>query len=743
MKWIRFIAISIVMCLYGYRMMACSDYYTPEMCNMFSVYNHNDLYTFNRMYGFNEGNKMDAAQFNFWKSYFNNKVNSKTIKDALFNNETKALSGLIKDLQQHKDIDGVHYLILLQQMRKIDNGDAWNYPTKEQLANNNRTWTNILNDASRRIVSSKKLGSRYWLMAMRAAFYTNNKEQCQWLWDKYQANCAHNDIRILAEGYLASYWYKNGEQERAREFYAKVGDLQSLRWCFRSDIGLKGIQKLYAEAPNSVAFPYLIQDYVNAIDNDLHPAWEEPTENDSVRQIVTAEMKEFRRFADRVLNENKVQNPALWKSAAAYFAYLLRENKTAINELKEADQLRGTDRMKENIRVLRLMVESDASDYNNPSFDEYVLKELRWLMAKAKNEPLFADYNYKYYVRNHYTDVLQRIVLYNLTPGYLRAGKFNTGTVLTGMTNEFVNMCIRKNKRTNKHLADWTEGYYRNDYSDCYFALLDTADVKEVVRYQDFLSHPAKGSALEQYAASYCYNDMNYYNELIGTKYMRIEDFGKATEYLKKVSLPFISAMNIAPYLHADSSYPMWYVWKYRKALDKKRFAKVILTVNPKLLFCNSMLALRQRLMLATDDKEKGNLNYELAKKYIQASNVGHCWGYLHYAWSIDSTFGARDSKEQYIAHAKECLQQSMKQNQTTINKINCLFALASLADSPWRTWTYDQQTDKNIPEYHKESSQAQLFAQLCTYRSTTAFINEGLSKCDNLKSYIDYYRRK
>jgi len=743
MKWIKFIVVSIVVCLYSYRAIACTDYYTPEMCNMFSVYNHNELYSFNRMYTFNELNKMDVAQFNFWKSYFQNKVNPKTIKDALFNNEAKSLGYLIKYLQQHKDMDGSHYLILLQQIRKIDAGNAWEYPTKEQLANNNRIWTNILNDASQHIASSKKLSNRYWLMAMRAAFYTNNKDQCQRLWDKNQSKFPTNDIRILAEGYLASYWYKNGEREKAREFYAKVGDLQSLRWCFRNDIGLKGIQKLYAETPNSVAFPYLIQDYVNSIDNDLHPVWGDGTGNDSIKQVVTAEMKDFRRFVDHVLKQDKVQNPALWKSATAYFAYLLGENKTAIDELKEAVQLRGTDRMKENIRVLRLMVESNASDYNNQLFDEYILKELRWLMAKAKSEPLFADYSYKYYVRNHYTDVLQRIVLYNLTPGYLKAGRFNTGTVLTGMANEFINMCIRNNKRANKYLADWTEGYYQNDHNDCYFALLDTADVKEVVSYQSFLSHPAKGNALEQYAASFCYNDMNYYNELIGTKYMRVEEFEKASEYLKKVSLTFVSAMNIAPYLHADSSYPMWYAWKCRKTLDKKRFVKVMLTTNPKLLFCNSMLALRQRLMLATDDKEKGNLNYELAKKYIQASNVGYCWGYLHYAWSVDSTFGARNYKEQYIAHAKECLQQSIRQNQTTANKINCLFALASLADSPWRTWAYDQQTDKDMPEYHEESSQAQLFAQLYTYRSTTAFINGGLSKCDNLRSYIEYYKRK
>ena len=158
-----------------------------------------------------------------------------------------------------------------------------------------------MNDASQHIASSKKLSNRYWLMAMRAAFYTNNKDQCQRLWDKNQSKFPTNDIRILAEGYLASYWYKNGEREKAREFYAKVGDLQSLRWCFRNDIGLKGIQKLYAETPNSVAFPYLIQDYVNSIDNDLHPVWGDGTGNDSIKQVVTAEMKDFRRFVDHEL----------------------------------------------------------------------------------------------------------------------------------------------------------------------------------------------------------------------------------------------------------------------------------------------------------------------------------------------------------------------------------------------------------------------------------------------------------
>ena len=733
MKWIRFFAISVFICLGSNRANACTDYYTPEMCNMFSVFNYNDLFAFNQsFYG---------SQLKFWKSYFGKTMNEKTIQDGLFNGDGTKFNTLIKFLQQRGDTDGAHYFGLMRQMRSITPSGPWDYPTKEQLARNKQMWAYLQKDASSHIASSSKLSNRYWLMAMRAAYYNNDKNGCQKLWNDYQAKYGDGDIKMLAQGYLASYWFKDGQREKAREFYAKVGDLQSLRWCFKDDIQLKGIRKLYAEAPQSVAFPYLIQDYVNALDNDLHPVWSDDKEADSLRNVVMTEMKEFRSFAKQVIDEGKIQQPALWKSASAYFAYLLGDNKSAISELDEANSLQGTPRMKENIRILRFFVKSKNVE-SSSSFDNYALSELRWLISKAKNESKANDFSY-YNRRNHYSDALQRIVLFNLTPSYLKAGKFSTAAALTGMENEFINLDFRQNKRALKYKGDWKEGYYYGDYNDYYFSLLDSADVKDVAAYKELLSHPDKGTDLQQFAISHCYQDMNYYNELIGTKYIRIEDYAKAIEYLKPVSLQFISAMNISPYLHAESSYPLWYAWKQRKVLDKKRFVKTPLTVNPKLIYCNSMLALQQRLTLATNEKERADINYQMAKKYTQLTVDGYCWAYINYGWSVMS----RDGND-YVAHsikyfadrAKSCLETSMKLNKSISNQVNCLFALASVVqNSPWRTWEYDTNKMKDVVRYHPSSIQANYFAQLNSYRNASYFVQQGFSRCDNLKSYMRY----
>jgi hypothetical protein len=745
MKWIRFIAISVMICLGNNRADACSDYYTPDMCNMFSVFNYNDLFAFNKSF-YN-------SQFTFWKTYFGKSINEKTVKDGIFNTEGEILSSgtklnaLIKSLQLRKDNDGAHYLGLMRQMRSITSANAWDYPTKEQLAHNKSIWSYLQKDATSHIAKSSKLGNRYWLMAMRAAYYNNDKNGCLKLWNDYQSKYADGDIKMLAEGYLASYWYKDGQREKAREFYAKVGDLQSLRWCFKDDIQLKGIRKLYAETPNSVAFPYLIQDYVNALDNDLHPlfGWDNDAETDSIHRVVLAEINEFRQFAKQVIADGKIQHPALWKSASAYLAYLSGNNKGAIGELEDANQLKGTSRMKENIRILRFFVKSKDRD-TSTSFENYALNELRWLVSKAKAEPDANNFNF-YYKRNHYSDALQRIVLFNLTPNYLKAGKFTTAAALTGMENEFINIDFRENKRSGKYKKEWTEGYYYADYSDYYFSLLDSADVKDVVAYKELLVHPENGTTLEQYAISHCYKNMNYYNELIGTKYIRIEDYDNAITYLKPVSHQYIWAMNIAPYLHGNSSMPLWYSWKQSKTSKKTHYEEIYLDKNPKLLYCNSMLALKQRLTLATDNKERANLHYQLAEKYLQLTIDGNCWAYIYYSWSVASRDGndyISNNIRHFKALAKSNLQESMKLNANVTNRVNCLFALASMSEeSPWRTYEYSMKKQRDVAIYHPRSIQASYFDQIYRLRTAKEFALQGLSRCDNLKSYMRYYSMK
>ena len=726
MKWIKFIIVSLF-CFYGYKASACVDLYTPATCYMFSVYNRNSL----------TGDSVKLKHIAFWKAYTQNQLSDKDLSNALYGKDKKERQLLTDYLSRHNDRDAFYYVSLLASMNRISSdNDQWNYPTKADLINRKKTWLLLLKEASRKIDRSKNLSSRYWLMAVRAAFYSGNRKMCQQLWNKYSRKFPKGYIKDLAEGYQANYWYGDGEREKVREFYARVGDLRSLRWCFRNDIGLSGIQRLYAEAPHSMAFPYLIQDYVNSMDNDrMSLEFEEPGKVDSTKLALEKEMNDFRTFASTVISEDKVEYPALWKSAAAYFAYLEGKNKKAIDELAEADAMKGNERMKDNIRAIRFLVSSTTADYHQ-GYDDYVLKELHWLVDKVKAEPMYADW---YSYRSHYTDVMERIVFFNLTPGYLKAGRFTTAAALTGMVHEYIDVEL-SNQKHGQIQPGSNEWNMAQDYNNELFDLLDTADVKDVVAYAALIRNTDKGTDLEKYAASYCYNNSDYFNELIGTKYLRLEQFGEARTYLEKVPLAFMSKLNTAPYLHREVTSPYWFAWQMRGKLKGKRYVTAVLTENPKLAFCDEMLNLQHDFATATDDVKKADCSYRIAELYAQASLTGDCWAYLHYSWSAYKESVRSHSQENYCRKAQEWLEKSNELDFSDANRVKCLFALASLSDKPWSEIGYDENYKEKLI-YHFDGSQAKAFNDLYPLRSSPAFVECGLKKCDNLSNYFDHFR--
>ena len=181
MKWIKFIAISALL-FFPIRIYACADSYSPAYCYMFSVYNHNRLST----------DSLQNKHLAFWTKYTMGKVSHNNLLAALgydnMGRNTKGMT-LLGYLQMHKDADAIHYIMLLKKM--LGNGtsaDAWNYPTKKELAQRQQTWLYLLNDATKHIRTSKRLGSRYWLMAMRAAYYSNNRKNAK----SCGTNTSHN-----------------------------------------------------------------------------------------------------------------------------------------------------------------------------------------------------------------------------------------------------------------------------------------------------------------------------------------------------------------------------------------------------------------------------------------------------------------------------------------------------------------------------------------------------------------------
>lgn len=729
MKWKKYIVgnLFILHALSGW---ACADCYSPESCYMFSVYDRNAL--------------MDHSvrkNVDYWVSYTGGKVSPEAVQAFLY--ASAPVSGdtdisLLNFLKQRNDGGAIRYLGLVQMLNGVgEKANPWEYPTKAEL----QRWKNIriqvAKQAREALSQASLLHDRYLLIAMRASFGLGDESACKTLWDTYGSRIKDSFVRDACEGYMAHFWYKGGEREKARRFYARVGDINSLRWCFRDAVGLRGIEKLYHESPTSVAFPYLLQDYVNGMDGD----WSENKSSrslscynnrecrwlDSISLSLNNEMTLFRSFATRVIKDEKTDNPALWLSASAYLAYLQGKSVEAVRLLDEASLMNGATRIKDNIRTIRFLVCSDEQpeQLSATAFRTYVLSELKWLVEKMRTEPLYEDF----FERSHYIDALQRIVYYHLVPRYQKSGDFLTASLLTGMVTELTDGHSQMNQRNSASKSSYQ---YNMDYSNRFFALLDTSAIESVRKTISVIRGTGYGDALQLYAASHCYNQAAYLNELLGTKYLREGKFQEALPFFKAVPLSFISKMNVAPYLALrNPSVPLW----FRKQpvdweeLDKK----VTLKVNPKADFCQEMLRLEHDYRHAPDSVNKAEIGYQLAVRYYQASSLGQCWALSHYGWSAGGNYLSA-GQEHFVEKARNLLIDALRQDDRLAVKARNAYALAFLTPDRWRTWTWEN--FKETASYHPQSEQAVYYKILKPLIGTDVDVY-GLGHCDELMDYI------
>ena len=84
--------------------------------------------------------------------------------------------------------------------------------------------------------------------------------------------------------------------------------------------------------------------------------------------------------------------------------------------------------------------------------------------------------------RNHYTDVMDRVVLCVMAPRYARMGKISMAAILTNMADELTLTQNTYNRRTSLVPRDSFSSFNR-DYASDLFVLLDTASVEGVTAY--------------------------------------------------------------------------------------------------------------------------------------------------------------------------------------------------------------------------------------------------------------------
>ena len=572
----------------------------------------------------------------------------------------------------------------------------WDYPTPEEMSEGDRKLVAVRTYAQGKLTS--RLRSQHALLYMRCNMLMGRHGENVNFWEQTASKYIESVYKDMMENIYAGALLKTGHADRAGQLFAKQGDWQSLMTQYYKKRSFQAIRQEYLRDPQSAVLPFLLQDFVNNaqeatdVDNPLSGGLDGKL---FIRNIQRAEAMQMIQLATQAANEGKTQYPALWMSAKAWLEFMYGNRSEALTDIKLAQRLDGTERMKENARVLLFYITAMQSSVST-QFDDYVATEMQWLTSLKEKD-------------DHYDGALDRIVHQAIHPLYDKAGRKNVALALLNAV-------------------------HNGQYGD----LLDTMPTDDLLSYIDYVKSPAS-TALDRLLKPQIKLDDVEMTDLLGTKHLRLCQWQEAIKYLQKVPLSYYNDKGYAPY----AIYRSYTVepWRTRQWLKDDQFNDGRqLTENPKVVFAREMMKLEKDLNRLSGQKRQ-QCCYDLAVRYAQASFNGDCWFLMRDGKSAYDE--VRDNEVDLNAKARLLLSEA---SQTSNNELKekALFALAYfyLNDKPWYEEVWNDQSNSLVKKPIRDSQQYKAWAALFQFEQNNPNrTSDYVSGCDEYKQFRKFYR--
>lgn len=672
----------------------------------------------------------------WWKRYAGEPESDAYDYYGMYADKIRAKAESLGDSQM---LDYMHWLDGYLEVCRDLSTDSWTYPTKEELAARDSMLHLILSKAQ--AYKGRKMRAQYALLTMRANMLLGRDKANMLYWTATASKLPRGVYRDVARNIYARALFNSGLRRQACDIYAEQGDMGSIRYCMRNYRNMAGIRKIYSEDPSAPSLLYLVQDVVNNLQETLDAAaapYGTFTAIGSLdtRKVQSDEALAFVALADSVLADGKTDVPCLWQSAAAMVKYLLGDGAEAHRRIDEAMEMRGSGRMKDNARSIRLLVAA-ANEPLGGETSAWLTREFKWLDGKIADERAEADAwtagSGEY--ANHYTDVKERVVYGVLVPRYTSMGMNSMATALFGMMEENEQMFSTDNRHGDD---DFVWGGSNLDYNSWwaaneYFSRLSVMPADSVAAYYSYLTS-AKTDVFEHYVAGQVYLNKDYYNDLIGTRYLAEGRMDEALEYLERVPLGYLRKQNISWYMaNRDYNVERW----FRRQLPNEPSTDGVGLGSPaenlKVRFCKDLSRLADAYRMAPEGTARDSMAYALAVMSYQASCYGDCWFLTHYGHSVNDS--ARAGEYDFAAAAVRYLTESAKSADLKL-RYKSLYALASMSYDPWVTYTYDKDYNE-IAVPRAGSGQYKALAELSRFAAANPqVVDSYTTKCDVLKMF-------
>ena len=699
----RFIVISLLACVTA-GALACGINFT-----------HN-FYIFRALPSQTFAERVNKLTMDNWKTYTNGAMgewfDADIVQQTASEKGDKLMLSYIDHLAQYLDCATIY--------------NGWEYPSKEELAENARQLTDIRKYAQSKLDS--KMRSQHALLFMRCNMMLGKHAENVTFWNTTASLLPDDVYRQMMRNIYAGALLKTGDAYGAATIFVEQGDIKSLYTQYYEGRSLEGIRNEYQEDPCAPALPFLIEDFAK----NAQEAWDAEHEGCSfggklfIRDIKREESMQMIAFCQQVVKENQTDNPALWKTLEAWLTYLFVDKRQALQVAEASLKLDGTQVIKDNARMIHLYIWADVAEINK-KYDDQLADGLAWLEQKA-NEERTNPTSYE----NFFTHAYDRLSHMVLARRFDEVGRYDITTALMGAYDEMPKQFNMKATGATSRIEKNEGWVWNSDYYGDFFERLDTITPAQAESYLAYIQKDGKGSALDKWLKQHVRHDAEYFEEIVGTKYIRQANWKEAIKHLEKVSVAFINDMNIAPYMaHRSYTKEPW-VKRQRVSNYESEDRDIAVTSSQKLEFAREMMQLEENLKKGKDALRTA---YDLGLRYYQASYAGDCWYLTHYGTGLWDE--PRPNEMDMVAKAYDLFVSASATSEFLLRE-KSLYAAAFVPKDLWRTSEWSEKQEDYVNVVHRESRQYKALERLSDFcKRYASELSPYVSKCDVVKLFL------
>ena len=440
----------------------------------------------------------------------------------------------------------------------------------------------------------------------------------------------------------------------------------------------------------------------------LHECEAEPR-GDSAIEAGKVATQELLAFLHKVASSGKVKTPALFETAAAYCAFMLRDLDYSRQLLSNAKAYSMSPRLKDQWQLTSLLVTVNAAKKMDAATEREILPSVKWLAAKAIADTTGARSwhaaPWKLFYRNLLNDVIAK--------RYRAQGDRYKEALAVGSAQYI---------QDGAQLLDYSSSgpAYMRDH-------LGSADVAALHK----LTTSKTKTPFETYLVTNNSIQLKHMIDFAGTAYLRDNDYKQAITWFSRAP----SALGL---IEKDPFKELLFDQEERLGDDK--------VTCTKLTFAREMLRLQD--LVKTDKAHAADHLYKMALAYYNTTYYGYAWEVVEYNRSgsdgyyipKDATAFVKNYYGCFLAHDQ--FKRAMDASTDKEFRAKCLFMMAKCSQKQIRQPQYGDfpgdwdKYEAASKTYYTEFRKNQYFPQLKKEFGQTRFYQEAYNTCSYLRDF-------